>query len=75
MNINSIRKQRASELKNFRLENNLSRQALQRLSGLSRTTIIRIENGTIGWTVDSEIIYFETLKNYNQSCKKELRII
>lgn len=67
MKIEPIRKQRAAELKQLRIEKGVNRVQLQQLSGLSRTTIIRIENGTIGWNVDSEIIYFETLKQYEKT--------
>lgn len=62
MNVLAARKKRAFELKQIRLEKGISRKTLAKISGLSRTTIIRIENGTIGWNIDSEIIYFETLR-------------
>jgi len=64
MKLDPIRKQRASELKQMRLEKGINRVELAALSGLSRTTIIRIETGSIGWNVDSEIIYFQTILNY-----------
>lgn len=64
MNINPIRLQRANELKQMRIELNITRHKLSELSGLHLATIYRIESGTIGWNVDSELIYFETLKNY-----------
>lgn len=64
MDINPIRKKRAVELKQMRIEKCVNRKQMSEISGLSRTTIIRIENGRIGWNIDSELIYFETLKNY-----------
>jgi len=64
MNVNEIRKRRADELKAFRLEKGMSKALLQRSSGLSKMTINRIESGTIGWNIDSEMIYFETVKNH-----------
>jgi DNA-binding XRE family transcriptional regulator len=64
MKIDPIRKKRAGELRQLRIEKGINRVELSTLSGLSRTTIIRIETGTIGWNIDSEIIYFETIMNY-----------
>lgn len=64
MDIKAIRKKRAYELKQMRIEKNLSIDELSKISGLSRATIYRIEGGTIGWNVDSELIYFRTLENY-----------
>jgi DNA-binding XRE family transcriptional regulator len=66
MKIDPIRKKRAYELKQARIEKGINRVELSELSGLSRTTIIRIETGSIGWNVDSEIIYFETIKAINR---------
>lgn len=63
MKIDPIRKRRAEELKQMRLEKGVSQEYLSTISGLSRTTIIRIENGKIGWNIDSEILYFEAIKN------------
>jgi transcriptional regulator with XRE-family HTH domain len=57
MNLAEVRKQRASQLKSLRLKKRLSRVALSELSGLNRTTIIRLETGNAGWNVDSELIY------------------
>lgn len=63
MKIDPIRKKRSEELRQMRLDKGVSQEYVSTISGLSRTTIIRIENGTIGWNIDSEILYFETLKN------------
>lgn len=64
MDVNEILKKRAYELKQFRIEKKLSIDELSKLSGLSRATIYRIENGTIGWSVYCEIVYFKTLEEY-----------
>lgn len=64
MNINPIRKKRAFELMQIRLDAKITRHKLSILSGLHLSTIYRIESGEIGWNVDSEFIYFETLKKY-----------
>lgn len=71
MNINPIRKQRSFELMQMRLEAKITRNKLSTISGLHLATIYRIESGDIGWNVDSEFIYFLTLKNYieNKSLK------
>jgi transcriptional regulator with XRE-family HTH domain len=61
MDLNPIRKKRADELKQMRLEKNISQEKLSEISGLHRATIARIESGRIGWNVDSEFVYFETL--------------
>lgn len=64
MDIIAIRKERAKILKEYRIEIGLTKTELSNLSGLHRTTIDSIESGTIGWNIDSELIYFETLKNH-----------
>lgn len=64
MNVHPVRIKRASELKQMRLEKGITQMELMAISGLTQATISRIETGKIGWNVDSEIIYFETLKNY-----------
>lgn len=64
MKLDPLRKKRGNELRQFRIEKKLNQQQLALLSGLSTRTIMRIENGTIGWNIDSEILYFEALKNY-----------
>lgn len=66
MDISPARLRRSKELKAFRKEVGLTQVKLSELSGLTRTTIVAIEKGTIGWNVDSELLYFETLK----SCTK-----
>lgn len=63
MNINLIRKKRADELKQIRIEKNISQEQLSEKSGLHRATISRIESGKIGWNIDSELVYFTTLQN------------
>lgn len=63
MDVCAIRKKRGLELKEFRIEKNLSIDTLSKLSGLHRATIYRIESGET-WNIDSEIIYFETVRNY-----------
>lgn len=63
MDIYSIRVKRGFELKAFRKESGITQLRLAQLSGLTRQTIINIEKGTIGWNIDSEILYFETLKH------------
>lgn len=67
MNINPIRKKRAFELMQMRLDAKITRNKLSTLSGLHLATIYRIESGEIGWNVDSEFIYFQTLKDYVSS--------
>lgn len=62
MDINSARKKRGFELKQMRLECNITQVELSTISSLTQATISRIESGTIGWNIDSELIYFETLK-------------
>jgi DNA-binding XRE family transcriptional regulator len=69
MNIEAIRVKRGLELKAFRLEVGLTQLKLSELSGLTRSTIIKIETGLIGWNVDSEILYFETLKNHDNGTR------
>lgn len=64
MNLHPARKRRATELKKMRLEVGITQVELSALSGLTQATISRIETGEIGWNIDSEIIYFETLNNY-----------
>lgn len=63
MDIIAIRKNRANELRQMRLEKNISQEKLSEISGLHRATIVRIESGLIGWNIDSELIYFATLNN------------
>lgn len=65
MKIDTIRLTRSSELKQMRLDRNVGKVQLSELSGLHLATIYRIESGLIGWNVDSEIIYIETLKKCN----------
>jgi len=62
MDINPIRQKRADELRQIRIEKNISQERLSEISGLHRATIVRIESGKIGWNIDSELVYFETLK-------------
>jgi DNA-binding XRE family transcriptional regulator len=66
MDISPIRLKRASELRSFRKEVGITQEQLAVKSGLTRATVIAIEKGTIGWNVDSEILYFETLKQWNK---------
>lgn len=66
MDINPIRIKRGNELKSYRKEIGITQLELSIRSGLTRATIIAIERGTIGWNVDSEILYFETLKSINK---------
>lgn len=54
------------ELKQMRVDLNISKNKLSELSGLHLATIYRIESGTIGWNVDSEFIYYETLYKIQQ---------
>lgn len=63
MNLHPIRKKRALELKQMRLDRHITQMELSALSGLTQATISRIETGEIGWNIDSELIYFETLNN------------
>lgn len=70
MNISPIRLKRAAELKQMRLDLNITRNKLSTLSGLHLATIYRIESGTIGWNVDSEFVYFLTLKKYEEEKPK-----
>lgn len=64
MDIQAARKRRANELKNFRLETGLTQLKLSELSGLTQSTISKIERGIVAWSIDNELIYFETLKNH-----------
>jgi len=67
MNINPIREKRAHELKQMRIEKNISQEKLSEISGLHRATIARIESGKIGWNIDSELVYFTTLFEYRDA--------
>lgn len=66
MDISAIRIKRGNELRSYRIEKRLTQLQLSQLSGLTRSTIIKIESGLIGWNIDSEILYFETIKNYGK---------
>lgn len=67
IDIHLLRKQRGIELKELRCESGLNHSQLSALSGISRTTISKIENAKIGWSVNVEIIFVETIKTYNLS--------
>ena len=63
VNIDAIRKLRGLRIKQLRIEKNLTQEELEKLSGVTRQTIIKIEAGEMGYNCDSEILVSETLNN------------
>lgn len=64
MDIEPLRKVKSRQLRLFRIECNVTQVQLSALSGLTQSTISKIERGLVSWSIDNEIIYFETLKKY-----------
>ena len=61
MDVEPIRKRRSRELRLMRVDCNITQVQLSALSGLTQSTISKIERGIVSWSIDNEIIYFETL--------------
>lgn len=64
------RKLRGQQLKKLRIEKNVSQNELVVRSGLAWPTITRIENGTAGWSIDSELLYLDGLSKASPSRRK-----
>jgi len=71
IDIHLKRKQRGLELKELRCQSGLSQTQLAKISGLGQNTISQIESAKIGWSVNVEIIYVETINEYNLSKIKQ----
>ena len=59
MELNELRKTRGEQLKAQREVGNISKSQLSRRSGISRSTIDRIENGEGSWNIDTELLYIK----------------
>ena len=59
MEINELRKKRGAQLKEKRESSNISKSQLSRRTGISRSTIDRIENGKGSWNIDTELLYIK----------------
>lgn len=70
MDVEPIRKKRSRELRLLRVDCKLTQTELSTLSGLTQSTISKIERGIVSWSIDNEILYFETLKNYMNDKKR-----
>jgi transcriptional regulator with XRE-family HTH domain len=64
MNVEPYRKMRSRELRLMRVDCKITQVQLSALSGLTQSTISKIERGIVSWSIDNEILYFETLKKY-----------
>jgi predicted transcriptional regulator len=62
--LQSFREERSKSLRRLRENLDITKKKLIQLSGLSYPIINRIESGCEGWSVDSEIIYTESLRQY-----------
>ena len=60
--LQSFRIDRSKQLRCLRENLDITKKKLIQLSGLSYPIINRIESGCEGWSVDSEIIYTEALR-------------
>lgn len=63
MDIEPIRQRRSRELRLMRRDCGISQTKLSSLSGLTQSTISKIERGLVSWSIDNEILFYETLKN------------
>lgn len=66
MNILRERKQRAYNLKDLRLNSGLTQIKLSELSGLSQCAISKLERGNVSWSIDTELIYTQTIYKFLQ---------
>ena len=63
--IQSLRAERSVGLKKMRTDKGITRKQLSDYSNLHLCTIYRIESGETSYNIDSEIIYIESIKNYD----------
>lgn len=64
MDVEPIRKIRSRELRLMRVDCKITQVELSTLSGLTQSTISKIERGIVSWSIDNEIIFYESLKKY-----------
>jgi len=67
MDVEPFRKLKSRQLRLFRIDCKVTQVQLSLLSGLTQSTISKIERGIVAWSIDNEIIYLETLKKYMNS--------
>lgn len=70
MNVEPFRKLKSRQLRTLRIECGVTQVQLSTLSGLTQSTISKIERGIVAWSIDNEIIYFETLQKYLNDQKR-----
>lgn len=61
--LHEARNKRARSFKEMRVKSGFTKIQLSRISGLHRASIDRIESGSKPWSVDSELIYLDSIRS------------